>query len=80
MLDPSVLARSMQAASLIIPITIFTVGGAYVGSLLDARVHSELGLFFLFGAGGGFALGIWQLFRGLARLQETDDDSPPDSP
>lgn len=80
MLDSSVLARSLQAASLITPIAILTVGGAYVGSLLDARAQQEPGLFFLLGASGGFAVGLWQLFRGLARLQETDDDPPPDSP
>ena len=73
-------AAGAQAAALVTQMAVSTIVCGGLGGWLDSRLATGHGLL-IAGLLGGFATGMVALFRGLSRLETSDDDErPPDPP
>lgn len=80
MRDPGAFGSGARAAALVTQMAASTIVCAGLGGWLDARLATGHGLL-LVGLFGGFTLGMVALFRGLSRIQPSDEDErPPDPP
>ncbi len=77
MIDPAFLRQAYQAASLVTQLAIITALGTFSGNYLDHWLGTEPWLLLTLSA-LGFAAGMLHFFRGMARLQD-HDDQPPDN-
>lgn len=75
MIDPTFWKRVGPAVALVSVLPFYTVGGGLIGAAVDRALDS--GWAVIVGALLGFTAGVWQLFRGLNKLDDHPRDPPP---